>query len=199
MIDGRRSSLVTSNGSRSLSTRTANGMIFLSLNWLWSTLKSINSLLTSIQLSTLLLEARDIDRWERRCGVVDGLVLVYLMHWLGAVDDVLLVNILLDHRLDVLMHMVMDMLSGHGRLLRLRNLCWCNVLGVAELGALALKLGADLGVIAMLDLADLDTLNAAGVGCRCNLFVDDWLDGGVVVLLVDLAVDDFLSLLALGL
>lgn len=131
--------------------------------------------------------------------MVDGLVLVDLVDWLGGVNDVLLVNILLDHRLDVLMHMVMDMLSGHSRLLRLGDLCWCNVLGVAELGALALEVGADLGIVAVLDLAGLDTLDSVCVGCWGNLLVNNWLDGGVVVLLVDLAVDDLLSLLALGL
>lgn len=199
LVDGRRSALVTSNSSRALSTWTTNGVIALGLNWLWSALESINSLLTTLQVSTLLLKGRDIDRWERRGGVVDGLVLVDLVDWLGGVDDVLLVNILLDHRLDVLMHMVMDMLSGHSRLLRLGNLCWCNVLGVAELGVLALKFSADLGIVAVLDLAGLDALDSVCLSCWGNLLVDNWLDGGVVVLLVDLAVDNLLSLLALGL
>ena len=93
--------------------------------------------------------------------MVNRLVLVNLMHWLGAVDDVLLVNILLNYRLDVLMHMVMDMLSSNSRLLCLGNLGWCNILSITELGALALKLSANLSVVTMLNLASLDTLDAA--------------------------------------
>lgn len=199
LVDGRRSALVTSNGSRALSTWTTDGVVALSLNRLRSTLKSINALLTAGKISTLGLESRDINRWKGRGGVVDGLVLVDLVYWLGGVNDMLLVNIFLDHRLDVLMHMVVDMLSSHSRLLRLGDLCWCNVLSVAELGALALELGADLGIVSVLDLPGLDTFDSVCVGGWGNLLVDNWLDSGVVVLLVDLAVDDLLPLLALGL
>ena len=199
LVDGRRSALVTSNGSRALSAWTTNGVVALSLNRLRSTLESINALLTTGEVSALGLESRDINRWKGRGSVVDGFVLVDLVDWLGGVDDVLLMNIFLDHRLDVLMHMVVDMLSGHSRLLRLGDLCWCDVLGVAELGALALEVGANLGIVAVLDLAGLDTLDSVCVGCWGNLLVNNWLDGGVVVLLVDFAVDDLLSLLALGL
>ena len=69
---------------------------------------------------------------------------------------------------------------------------------VLELCLLGLKALTDVVVIAVLDVAVLDAGEVVRVLFWKNLTVLDWLHGGVVVVLVDFAIDGCLSIFVLG-
>lgn len=131
--------------------------------------------------------------------MVLGLVVVDLMDWNGGVYDGWLDSLLLDNWLNVLVNMVVDVLTGDGWSSRCSVLRLANLAGVSELSLLSLKTLSYVVVIAVLDLTVLNTDNVVAVLLWKNLAVLDWLDGGVVMILVNLTVDGSGSLLVLGL
>ena len=66
---------------------------------------------------------------------------------------------------------------------------------VTELGGLGLQTGSDVTLVAVLELTLLYGGNVVVVLLREDLLVHDWLDGGVVVVLVDLLVNGGLDVL----
>lgn len=77
----------------------------------WLAGKRISSLLASTELAALALELRQGHRWELARSVVLGLVLVNLVNRDGGVDNGRLNRLLLDDGLDVLVHVVVDVLA----------------------------------------------------------------------------------------
>lgn len=145
-------------------------------NSLWLALESISALLTTAELSTLALELVHGDGWELGSIVVLSLVLVDLMDWNGGVDDGRLDSLLLDDRLDILVHMVVDVLAGNGGVGRLGVLGLANCTGILELGGLGSELLLDVVVVAVLDVAVLDADHVVGVLLGESLLVLDGLD-----------------------
>jgi len=161
------------------------------------TLEAVVALLTASQDTTLLLEVGHGDGGKSRGGVVLGSVVVNLVDRDGGVDNVGLNGLLVDNGLDGLVDVVVDVLTADGG---------GNGLGVdsLDLGALVSKLGSlgskallDLGVVAVLERAVLDSGKVVVVLLGENLTVLDGLDRGVVVVLVNLLVDGSLDLLVL--
>jgi len=107
-------------------------------------------------------------------------------------------GLLVDDWLDCLVDVVVNMLALHS---------WCGSSGVSclvgrggvlELGQLSLQSLACLMFIAVVELFVDDTLHLVGVLLWENLLVLDGLDGGVVVVLVDLAINSLSELLMSG-
>ncbi len=147
----------------------------------------------------MLLEGVDVDLWEDGCRVLHWLILVDLVDGVGGVHNVLLVDLTVDDRLDVLMNVVVDVLACNSWSRFLNMLRRADVAGVLKLASLPLKLTLDLVVTTVPDLPSLYWSDLLGMSGRCGGLVADWLGGGMVVVLVDLAVDDLLVLVALGL
>ena len=167
--------------SISTSKRTTNGF--------WLPAKSISALLATVELSALTLKLVHGDRGEMTGSVVLCLVLVDFVDGDGGVHDGGLNSLLLDDGLDVLVNVVVDMFAcndgvGGGSVLSL-----ADVASVLELGVLRGESLLDVVVIAMLDVAVLDADHVVRVLLREDFLVLDGLDGGVVVVLVDLAVN----------
>lgn len=114
------------------------------------------------------------------------------VHRLDLVGDLGHNVFLLDHRLDSLVEVVVDRLCNGGGLGGLGLLSF--LLGcVLEGGLLGSDLGLDLiTLLVLVDLAFLGGLNLSGVLLSLNLLILEWLDCGVVVVLVTFAVDDLL-------
>src|SRR4051812_35020584 len=93
--------------------------------------------------------------------------------------------------------MVVDVLSDNGGVGGRRVLDVTNCAGVLELGLFGCETILELGIVAVVDVAVLNTGHFVGVLFWENLFVLDGLDGGVVVVLVDLPVYDCLSIFVL--
>jgi len=164
----------------------------------WLAGKRISSLLASTELTALARELRQGHRWELASSVVLGLVLVNLMDRNGGVDNGRLNRLLLDDGLDVLVHVVVDMLACNSLALGGGTLCLAEFAGVLELGLLGCEAGLGVFVGAVLDVAVLDAGHLVGVLFGEDLAVLDGLDGGVVVVLVDFTVDGFGLLVDLG-
>ncbi len=71
--------------------------------------------------------------------------------------------------------------------------------GIPELGCLLAELRRDIVTLAVVVLTNLDGSDLVNVGLRDDLAGEDRLDGGVVVVLVDLLVDSLLDLLVAAL
>lgn len=74
------------------------------------------ALLTSCERTSLLLEVLHVHGWELGRRMVLRSVVVDLVDWYGRVNDVRLYGLLLDDRLDSLMHVMVHMLASNGRL-----------------------------------------------------------------------------------
>jgi len=122
--------------------------------------------------------------------VVFSLVVVYFMDWVGGVDNGWLDGLLLDDGLDVLVDVVMDMLSTYDASVRGSVLGCANSLLVLELSSFGGEALLDVRVVSMVDFAMLCGAHLVSVLLRKNLTVFDWLDRGVVVVLVNFAVDN---------
>jgi len=77
-------------------------------------LEAISALLTTIEMTSLRAELRHADGRELSSGMVLRLVLVDFMDGDGVVHDVRLDDLLLDHRLDVLVDVVVDVFARNG-------------------------------------------------------------------------------------
>jgi hypothetical protein len=129
--------------------------------------------------------------------MVGGLVVVDLMNGDCGVDDVGLDGLLLDDGLDGLVDVVVDVLAanrGSDILARCGSL---NAPLVLELGLLLHKAPLDGVVVAVVELAMLDSTELSSVCLRKNLAVLDGLDSAVVVVLVNLLVYRGVNLLML--
>ncbi len=120
--------------------------------------------------------------------MVFGLILVNFMDGDDCVHNTGLHRLLLDHWLDILMHMMMNvfplylwrcaacMLRFSYHLLILKLLCFC------------FKSLGDMVIVAMLDVSVLNAPNLVSVRFWKHFFVLDGLNGGVVVVLVNFTV-----------
>jgi hypothetical protein len=128
------------------------------------------------------------DGGEGGCGVVLGLVVVDLVDGDGVVDDRRLDGLLADDWLDDLVDVVMDMLSGHRRGDCLGGLDRQLVAYIPELRCFLGESSVDLFMVSVvkdpLFYVPHDMMMCFGQ----NLAMGDGLDGGVVVMLMDLTV-----------
>lgn len=106
---------------------------------------------------------------------------------------------LLNDRLDVLMNVVMNMLTSNSWGNGCSVMGLPNSAGVLELSALGLKSLLHVSRITVLNVLVLNSTDVVGVLLWCNLSVLNWLDGSVVVILVDFTIDGSGSLLVSGL
>ena len=123
---------------------------------------------------------------------------VLLVDGNSGVDDFWGDGLLVDDRLDGLVDVMVDMLA-------LDSWCGCGgvsglvgVGGVLELSSFSFESLTCLVVVAVMEFLVDDGLHLVVMLLGEDLLVLDWLDGGVVVILVDLAVDGFLDLLMSG-
>ena len=175
----------------------SDGSLGLAEHALWLTLETVVPLLTTSQNTTLLLEVLKADGWKSASGVVLSRVVVNLVNRNSGVSDVRLDGLLVDNWLDGLVDVVVNVLASKG---------WgggASLLGltsdglITELGCLEAKTLLNFGITAMLKLALLNRGKVVVVLLSKTLLVVDWLDGGVVVVLVDLLVNSSLDLLVL--
>lgn len=95
----------------------------------------------------------------------------------------------MDNWLDVLVHVVVDVLACNGWVGRGGVLSLSNGAGVLELSLLSSQTLLGVGIRAVLDVAVLYASNLVGVLLGEDLAVSNGLDRGVVMVLVNLAVD----------
>lgn len=159
--------------------------------------KGVRALLATAQGAALTGELVHGHGGEGGDLVVLGLVVVDFVHGDGGVHDGGLDRLLLDDGLDGLVNMVVNVLAGNGgrRNLGVRNLS--HLTGVLELRRLGRDALLHVLRVAVLVLAVLDGSHGVRVLLGEDLLVLDGLDGGVEVVLVDLAVDNLLGLLLL--
>lgn len=168
-------------GSHGLSTPP----VLVGPHGLRAALKLVNMLLGTAQLTTLPLKLVHGDSRQRRSRVVAGGVMVHLVDRHRGVDDFGLNHLLLDHRLDSLVHMMVEMLALYNRGAALR------VGGVGHDTLIMQLLSFDsqslLGflLIAVIELAVLSSEHSVLVLLGQDLGVLDGLDGAVVMVLVD--------------
>jgi len=136
----------------------------------------------------LTLELVHSHSRQRASGVVLSLVLVDLVDGNGGVNNGWLNSLLLDDRLNVLVYVVVNVLASDAWCSSACVLCIGDFAGVLELSLLSCKTLLDVRVIAVLDVAVLDTGHLVAVFFRKNFTVLDRLNGSVVVILVNLAV-----------
>jgi len=103
-------SLFLSERSGARSTVTTKG----ATNRSWFALECISALFTTSERSSLLLELRHGDSWKCRGSVVLGLVVVDLVDWDSGVNNTWLDSLTLNHWLDVLVNMMVNMLTSNG-------------------------------------------------------------------------------------
>src|SRR4051812_17518319 len=159
--------------------------------------EGIGAFFTTRDRSALALELIHGDGRELGGGMVLGFVLVNLVYGNGGVDDGWLNGLLLNDGLDVLVDVVVHMLScdsgvGGGGMMDITDCA-----GILELSLFSGQTFLDLGIVSVVDLAVLNTSHLVGVHFWKNLLVLDRLNGSVVVVLVDLAVYDRLSIIVL--
>lgn len=155
----------------------------------WLASERIRALLTTSQRSTLSVELVHADSWKGRSSVVLGLILVYLVDGNGGVYNGRLNSLLLDDGLDVLVDVVVNVLTSDGGGGSAGVLGLIDFTSILELGTLGFEALLYVVLVAVLDVAVLDTCHLVGVLLWENLLVGDGLDRGVVVVLVNFTVD----------
>lgn len=165
---------------------------------LWLASESIGTLLTAGQSTALVLELGHGDGREGRSSVVLSLVLVNLVDRNGGVDDRWLDGLLLDDGLDGLVDVVVDVLASNGWGGSRCVLSLANGALILELGSLGCETLLYMVVVSVLDVALLSSSHVVAVLLWEDLAVLDGLHGGVIVVLVDLAIHGSLDLLLLG-
>lgn len=93
------------------------------------------------------------------------------------------------NRLDILVHVVVNVLSCDSCAGRLCVSFGTDFAGVLELCPFRFKAFPDMRVIAVLDVSVLYTAHVVGVFFGKDLTIFDGLNGGVVVILMDFTVD----------
>jgi hypothetical protein len=112
------------------------------------------------------------------------------------VDNGWLDGLLLHDWLNALVDVVVDVLGFDGPEIRAGVLHFADDLRVLELGRLSRKTFFYMFLVAMLVVAGLNFCRGVGVLLGENLTILDGLNGGVVVILVDLSVDCFLGFIS---
>jgi len=102
--------VILSQGSSAMSTLATES----STHGFRLAFEAISALLTTIEMTSLRAELRHADGRELSSGMVLRLVLVDFMDGDGVVHDVRLDDLLLDHRLDVLVDVVVDVFARNG-------------------------------------------------------------------------------------
>jgi len=189
---GGASSAATTEG---VVAGAAEGLV----NWAWCTGELISALLAAAEVSARSLELAHGHGRKLGDGVELGLVVVNLMHWDSGVDNGWLDNLFLNDWLDGLVDVVVDVLASNGWGGGGSGSGLADLAGAAELVLLGLDSLSDVVIVAVTELAGLDADLVVDVLLWEDLLVLDWLDGGVVMILVNLAVNDLLCLLVLGL
>jgi len=110
------------------------------------------------------------------------------------VYDLGLDGLLLDDWLDALVHVVVRVFAFHGGSRRTRVVRIMRRRSVLELCSFIVEALAGLFMVAVFEFAVLHGGWVVGVLFGKDFAVLDWLDGGVVVILVDFAVDCFCDL-----
>ena len=169
-----------------------------STNGLWLASESISTLLTSTERSTVLLELGHGDGWKGSSGVVLSLVMVHLVDWDGGVDDGWLDSLLLDDWLDILVDVVVDVLASNRWSSGVGVLSLTDLTSVLEGGLLSSESLLYVIIVAVVDVAGLNTRHLVNMLLWEDLLVLDWLNGGVVVVLVYLTVNGSGGLLVLS-
>lgn len=162
---------------------------------LGSTLKLVVALLTTMEGSTRGLELLHGHGRQRGSLMVSGLVVVDLVDWDGGVDHVWLDSLLLDYRLDGLVDVVVNVLSTNGGSNTLAVGGFLDAPLISEAGLVLDKGSLSRIGVTVVELAVLDCSELGSVRLREDLAVIDWLDGAVVVILVNLLVDGSVDLL----
>jgi len=160
--------------------------------------EGIGTLITAREVSSLLLELVHGDSGERGGGVVLCLVLVHLMNGHSSVDDRGLNGLLLNYRLDVFMDVVVDVLASNGWIGRRGVLGISDSTSILELGLLSCETLLDVLIVAVLQVTSLNAGHLVVMLLWENLAVLDRLNGGVVVILVNLSVNSCGDILMLG-
>jgi hypothetical protein len=140
-------------------------------------------------VSTLALELVHRDTRKLSGSVVLSLVLMDFVDGDSGVDNGGLNSLLLDNWLDVLVHVVVDVLACNSWVGRGGALSLSHGAGVLELSLLSSQTLLGVGIRAVLDVAVLYASHLVGVLLGEDLTVSNGLDRGVVMVLVNLAVD----------
>jgi len=164
------------------------GALCRGVTWLRAAVEGIGTLFTAGKGTALALEFGHAHGWESSGGVVLGSVVVDLVDWHGGVHDVWLDSLLVDDGLNLLMHMVVDMLASNDWLGSSLVLTLNTSGGILEACLLSSELLLHLIGVVMLKVAVLDTDEVVVVLLWEDLSVLHRLDGSVVVILVDLLV-----------
>jgi len=160
--------------------------------------KSITSLLTTAEMSTLSFELLHGDGRQLGSSMMLGFILVYFVDRDGCVHNGWLDSLLLDDRLNVLVNVVMNVLTCN------RGICGGGMLRLAscasilELCLLSGKAVLDVVVIAVLEMFVLDTDYIMGVLLWKHLLVLNGLHRGMVVILVDFTINSLSDIIMVG-
>jgi len=151
--------------------------------------ETVSALLATGEGTARLLELLHGNSGKSRGSVVLGGVVVDLVDGHGGVGDVRLNGLLLDHRLDGLVDVVVLVLASNNGCDVAGGGTLDSLDGVTVLGTLLCKASLNLVVAAVLVAAVLDGDDVVVVLLREDLLVEHRLLGGVVVVLVNLLVD----------
>ena len=94
---------------------------------------------------------------------------------------------------------MVDMLTSNSWVNWSSVLSLANLTGILELRSLSIESLLYMVIIAMVDLLLLDSSEVVGMLLWKNLLILDWLDGSVMVILVDLTINGSGGLLMSGL
>jgi len=159
-----------------------------------ASVESIAMLRTAVESTTLLFELIHAHSGELCGAVVLSGIVVHFVDGDGGMHNLGLDDLFVDHRLDSLVDVVVNMFAlDDGRVaLRLRGTSHdALVLKLARLGSQSLL---RVVMVAMIKLAMLDGTDIVVVLFREDLLIVNRLDDGVVVILVDLLVDSGVNL-----
>jgi hypothetical protein len=179
------------------SSETACGA---STNVLGHTIKGVVAFLATAERTTLASKLAHGHGWQRSSVMVRRLVVVNLMDRYSGVDNVGLNCLLLYNRLDGLVDVVVDMLAADRGRSALAVCGSINLPLILEASLLINKVPLGGVVIAVVELAMLDGAKFSSVLLREHFAILNWLDGAVVVILVNLLIhssQDFLVLVGL--
>lgn len=124
--------------------------------------------------------------------------MVHLVDWNGGVDDGWLDSLLLDDWLDILVDVVVDVLASNRWSSGVGVLSLTDLTSVLEGGLLSSESLLYVIIVAVVDVAGLNTSHLVNMLLWEDLLVLDWLNGGVVVVLVYLTVNGSGGLLVLS-
>jgi len=168
-----------------------------SSNVLWYTIKGVVALLTAAESSTLAGELAHGHSRERSRVVVCRLVVMDLVDRYSGVNDIRLNRLLLYHRLNGFVDMVVNVLAANRCRSALAMSGGVNLPLVFEASLFIDKVPLCGIMITVVELSVLDCTELGGVLLRQDLTILNWLNSAVVVVLMDLFVDNCLNLLML--